>query len=129
MIKVSIVIVNWNGKKFLKNCLDSLQKLTYNTVEIIVVDNNSIDGSGAFVKKYYPKVKLIENDKNYGYAGGASIGCKHVSGSYVLFLNNDTVVTADFIEPLLADFQKDPRIGCVESQMRLLEDKSTLDVV
>lgn len=129
MIEVSIVIVNWNGKKFLKNCLDSLQKLTYNSVEIIVVDNNSIDGSGEFVKKYYTKVRLIENKKNYGYAGGASIGCKHARGSYVLFLNNDTIVTSGFIEPLLDDFRIDPTIGCVESQMRLMKDKSTLDVV
>lgn len=129
MASVSIVIVNWNGKKFLKNCLDSLQKITYNAVEIIVVDNNSTDESGAFVKKYYSKVKLIENKKNSGYAGGANIGYKHASGSHVLFLNNDTVVTVDFLEPLLADFRKDPTIGCVQSQMRLLKDKSTLDVV
>ena len=128
MTKVSIVIVNWNGKKFLKNCLDSLRKITYNPVEIIVVDNNSTDESGTFVKKYYPKVKLIENKKNYGFAGGANIGFKHVSGSYVLFLNNDTVVTADFLEPLLADFLKDPTIGCLQSQMRVLKDKSILDV-
>lgn len=129
MTKVSIVVVNWNGKKFLKNCLDSLQKITYNATEIIVVDNNSTDGSGAFVKKYYPKVKIIENKKNYGYAGGANIGYKHASGSHVLFLNNDTVVTPGFIESLLADFRKDPTIGCVQSQMRLLNDKSILEVV
>lgn len=129
MNKVSIVIVNWNGKKFLKNCLDSLKKITYSPVEIIVVDNNSTDGSEAYVKKYYPKVKLIENEKNYGYAGGANIGGKHANGSYILFLNNDTVVTPGFIEPLLTDFRKDPSVGCVQSQMRLLNDKSILEVV
>jgi len=74
MPKVSIIVLNWNGKKFLKNCLDSLAQLTYPELEIIVVDNNSEDGSQKFVKTNYPKIILIENKENYGFAKGNNIG-------------------------------------------------------
>lgn len=74
MPKVSIIVLNWNGKKFLKNCLDSLRKVTYSHLEIIVVDNNSTDGSQEFVKANYQKVIFIENKENYGFAKNALIG-------------------------------------------------------
>lgn len=127
MISVSIIVLNWNGKEFLKNCLDSLQKLTYPHVEIIVVDNNSNDGSRELVKKKYSHVVLIENKENYGFAKGNNIGFKKAKGKYVLFLNNDTVVTPNFLEPLIDDLEKDAKIGCIQPQMRLMDDKSRLD--
>ncbi len=129
MSKVSIIVLNWNGKKFLKNCLNSLQKLNYNSVEIIVVDNNSTDGSAEFVKKNYPKVIFVENKENYGFAKGNNIGYEKTKGEYVLILNNDTVVTPDFLNPLIETFKKDSRIGCLQPQIRLLEDKKVLDGV
>lgn len=129
MQDVSIIVLNWNGKKFLKNCLDSLSKLTYSSVEVIVVDNNSNDGSQEFIRKNYPEFTLIENKENYGFAKGNNIGFKKSKGKYVLFLNNDTVVTPDFLQPLIEDFNNDPKIGCVQPQIRLMEDKSRLDQI
>lgn len=129
MPKVSIIVLNWNGKKFLKDCLDSLKKLTYPSLEVIVVDNNSTDGSSEFVKRNYPKFTLIENKRNYGFAGGNNIGFHASGGEYVLFLNNDTVVTPSFLEPLVQNCEKDPKIGCVQPQIRLIDNKSTLDQV
>ncbi len=129
MPKVSIIVLNWNGKKFLKNCLDSLQKLTYTSIEIIVVDNNSKDGSLEFVKKNYPKIILVENKENYGFAKGNNIGYKKAKGEYILILNNDTVVTPDFLNPLVETFKKDSHIGCLQPQIRLLENKNMLDGV
>lgn len=129
MPKVSIIVLNWNGKKFLKNCLDSLQKLTYSSIEIIVVDNNSSDGSQEFVKKNYPKVILVENKENYGFAEGNNIGFRTSTGSYVMFLNNDTVVTPNFLEPLVSDFKKDLKIGCLQPQMRIMKNKNLIDEV
>jgi len=127
MPEVSVIVLNWNGKNFLKNCLDSLRKLTYSNFEIIIVDNYSTDGSQEFVKKNYPEFTLLENKKNYGFAKGNNIGFHASSGKYVLFLNNDTVITPNFLQPLVDDFVNDPKIGCVQPQIRLTEDKSLLD--
>jgi len=129
MPTVSIVVLNWNGKHFLKNCLNSLQKLTYKKVEIIVVDNNSSDGSQTFVKENYPKVKLISNKKNYGFAEGNNIGYKVSKGEYVMFLNNDTQVSSNFLEPLITDFTQDQNIGCIQPKMRIMKEKNLIDVV
>jgi len=127
MSKVSIIVLNWNGKKFLKNCLNSLKKLTYPNMEIIIVDNYSTDGSQEFVKKKYPEFLLLENKKNYGFAKGNNIGFHASSGKYVLFLNNDTIVKPNFLEPLVEDCEKDPKIGCIQPQLRLASDKSVMD--
>ena len=129
MPKVSIIVLNWNGKKFLKNCLDSLQKVTYSPLEIIVVDNNSTDGSQEFVKTNYQKVILIENKENYGFAKGNNIGFKASTGDYILILNNDTVVTSNFLSPLIKDFEDNPEIACLQPQIRLSKDKELLDGV
>src|SRR5437868_6971117 len=101
MPTVSIIVLNWNGRNFLKPCLDSLQKITSPRLEILVVDNNSSDGSQDFIKKNYSKVILIENKKNYGFAKGNNIGYLASKGEYILFLNNDTVVSPDFLDILV----------------------------
>lgn len=129
MFTVSIIVLNWNGKNFLKNCLDSLQKLSYSKTEIIVVDNGSVDGSQALVKKHYPKIKLIENKINYGFAQGNNIGYKASKGEYVMFLNNDTIVTPNFLQPLIKDFENDLSIGCLQPQMRVMNERDLIDVV
>lgn len=127
MPKVSIIVLNWNGVNFLKNCLKSLNKLTYKSLEIIIVDNGSTDGSQKFIKENYPKFILIENKKNYGFAEGNNIGFRASKGKYILFLNNDTVVTPNFLEPLVDDCENDSKIGCIQPQIRLLNEKNLLD--
>ena len=127
MSKVSIIVLNWNGKKFLKNCLDSLAQLTYPQLEIIVVDNNSKDGSQEFLKENYRKAILIENKENYGFAKGNNIGLKASTGDYILILNNDTVVAPNFLEPLIRDFKDNPRIACLQPQIRLSKSEQLLD--
>ncbi len=129
MPKVSVIVLNWNGKKFLKNCLDSLRKLTYSSLEVIVVDNNSTDGSQGFVKKNYQKVVLIENKENYGFAKGNNIGFEAATGDYILILNNDTVITPNFLGPLIKDFEDNPTIACLQPQIRLSKNKELLDGV
>ncbi len=127
MPKVSIVILNWNGKKFLKDCLTSLSRINYQPVEILVVDNNSSDGSVEFVKQKFPQAKLIANRQNYGFAKGNNLGLKAATGEYILFLNNDTVVTPDFLRLMIEDFQQDLTLGCIQPQMRMMTDKTRLD--
>jgi hypothetical protein len=127
--KVSIIIVSWNGKNWLEQCLESLYTQHYQNIEIIVVDNNSSDESVAFLKKKYPKVKTISNETNLGFAQANNVGLAQATGEYILFLNNDTKVTPDFLEPLVEVLKKNPHIGGVQSRIRLLEKPDYLDSV
>lgn len=127
MPKVSVVILNWNGKKFLHACLTSLRKLTYKPVEVILVDNNSSDGSVEFVKKNFSWVKLVVNTRNDGFAKGNNIGFKKSTGKYILFLNNDTIVTPTFLQSMVRQMEHDASIGCMQPQMRMMDHKELQD--
>jgi GT2 family glycosyltransferase len=123
--KVSIIVLNWNGEKYLENCVNSLLKTSYPNIEIIIVDNASTDGSQKIVEKF-AHVRLIQNEKNYGYAGGNNIGFKHASGKYVVALNNDMYVEPDWLDAPIDYMEKDDTIGIAGCrQMRF--DKKTID--
>ena len=87
-IDVSIIIPHFNGKEILVNCLNSLIKNRFKKFEIIIVDNGSSDGSQELIKNEFPQVRLIENAKNEGYAGGCNSGIPHSKGKYILFHNS-----------------------------------------
>jgi len=90
---VSVIIVNWNGKQWLSDCLDSLISQNYKNLEIVLVDNNSSDGSVNFVKKKYgEKVEIIKNKENLGFGPSNNIGVKKSKGKILFFLNNDTII-------------------------------------
>lgn len=125
--KVSVVILNWNGKKFLRDCLTSLRAAKYSPLEVILVDNNSTDDSVMYVRKHFPWVRLIASKKNLGFAEGNNIGFKKSTGKYVLFLNNDTKVTPHFLEPMVRAMESDPSIGCIQPQMRVMKNPSLQD--
>ncbi len=124
---VSVVILNWNGKDFLRECLISFRVVRKPSHEIIVVDNASTDDSVEMVKKKFPWVRIIARKTNEGFAGGNNIGWRAARGRYVLFLNNDTVVTPNFLSPLVATLDQDPAIGCVQPEMRVMKNKLLLD--
>lgn len=102
-VAISIIIVNYNGKHFLKGCLDAVIAQCDHTVEVIVVDNASGDGSAEFLKSTYPAVRLIENTVNRGFAGGNNDGVREARGSFIVLLNNDTVVRPGWLEGLRAE--------------------------
>jgi len=108
MVKVSIVIVNYNGKDLLKTALDSINE--DKNYEVIVVDNNSADGSIDFIRKNYRNVKLIANEKNLGYSGINS-ALPYCKGDYILFLNNDIKLGKNCIKELLSAMKKDGGIA------------------
>lgn len=126
---ISVIILNWNGKKHLVRCLRSLQNVLIPKNEVIVVDNNSTDGSQAYVKKYFPLVRLLSQSYNTGFSEGNNIGASESRGKYLLFLNNDTVVKSSFLEILVTRIEKDDNIGCVQPQIRILDKKNLLDQV
>ncbi len=97
---VSVVIVNWNGRHLLGECLDSLRAQSFRDFEVIVVDNGSRDDSASFIRDRYPDVKLIALPDNRGFAGGNNAGIRATSGKYVALLNNDTKADADWLANL-----------------------------
>ena len=113
--KVSIIIVNYNGKELLQKCLDSLLKVNYNNFEIILVDNNSTDGSIEFITKNYPSLIIIKLDSNKGFAEPNNVAAKISKGKYLLFLNNDTVVTPNFISEMVKVMETDKKIAICQS--------------
>lgn len=114
--KVSIVLLNWNGKADTIECLESLRKIEYQNAEIIVVDNGSSDGSQTYLGKKYPHIQLIKNKENLGFTGGNNVGMRKAmsdGADYVLLLNNDTYVEQNFLTELVAVGERDPSIGIV----------------
>jgi GT2 family glycosyltransferase len=120
--KISVIIVNYNVEYFLEQCLNSCEKALKNVSgEIFVVDNNSIDGSNAMVKKKFPQVTLIENKKNVGFSKANNQAIEISSGEYVLLLNPDTVVEEDTFEKVVAFMDQHPKAGGLG--VRMLDGK------
>ncbi len=124
---ISVIILNWNGKKYLKDCFSSLQNQTYPNLEIILVDNGSFDGSVDFVNKLFPKVKTIKNEKNLGFAQGNNIGIKACKGEYVFILNNDTKVNRVCLEKMIEAAVKNPKIGMLAPKIVSFENPQLID--
>ena len=117
MSKVSIVIPNYNGIKYVETCLDSLRKQTMRDVEILLIDNGSADGSMELVRDKYPEVILVEMGENTGFCGAVNEGIKRSTSPYVLLLNNDTQATETFVEELYDSIEKDDRIFSCSAKM------------
>ncbi len=98
---VSIIIVNWNGKKWLKDCFDSIYRQTHKDYEIILVDNGSSDDSVKFTRENYSQVKIVRNQKNLGFGKANNLGEKNAKGEILFFLNNDTILENKTLENLL----------------------------
>ena len=118
MTLVSIILVNYNGKKIIKDCLQSLRQFNHTILsEIIVVDNASDDGSPELICEHFPEVKLIRESVNHGFGKGNNIGAKIAQGEYILFLNTDTILTCDFLPQLLTVMMENPHVGIVAPQL------------
>jgi len=111
MVDVSIIIVNWNTKQHLLNCLDSLSNSDRYTQEIIVVDNASSDGSVDTVISRFPTIKVIENKENIGFAKANNIGIRQSIGRYVCLINSDIIVLDDCIKNLMTFMDENSNIG------------------
>lgn len=125
---ISVVIPNWNGKKHLPLCLDSLKKQTYTHFETIVVDNGSEDGSVSFLESNYSGfVKIVQLDKNYGFDRGTNEGIKVSKGEYIATLNNDTEVHEDWLKELIKGLDCGDNVGMCASRILLYHDREIID--
>lgn len=125
MIRTTVIIPNFNGMRFLPDCIDSLKKQTADDFEVLVVDNGSSDGSIEWLSDN--NVKYISLPENKGFAGGVNVGIKASDTEYILLLNNDTVAFPDFVEKLEAAIDKDSSIFAVSSMMIKASDHSKID--
>ena len=116
-MKVTVIIPNYNGKHFLKPCLDSLKKQTMQDFHTLVVDNASSDGSLDFMKEHFPEIEVLHLDQNYGFSAAVNAGIRHAQTPYVILLNNDTTVDPHFTEALLHAIERSPDIFSVSSKM------------
>lgn len=126
---VSVLIINWNEKEFLKDCLKSIFSQLYRKIEIIVVDNASYDGSQRLLKKYSQRNNFtyIESDKNLGFSGGNNLALKHAKGEFILLLNADTVLERNVVSILVDFFKKHPNAGVVQPKLVFMSDHNKLD--
>ncbi len=120
---VSVIIVNWNGMKYIKECLDSLFNQSYSNYEIILVDNASSDGSVEFVEKNYPKVRIIRNKENLGFAEGNNIGIHETKGELVALFNPDAVAEKEWLSKLVSVLQSSNTIGAATGKIYYYGDK------
>lgn len=123
---VSIVSVNYNGSEDTCEFIESLTKISYPNIEIIIIDNASPADNPKIIKQRFPNVILYESIINYGFAGGNNQGIMRARGEYVLLLNNDTIVDKGFLEPLVDKLESDSRIGAVSSKLRYYYDRNII---
>ena len=121
--KVAVVILNWNGVKYLKQFLPSVLSSTWPNLDIIIGDNASTDGSVEFIRQEYPSLQIIQNDKNYGFTGGYNKVLERVDADYYILLNSDVEVADGWIEPVIALMETDPMIAAAAPKIRAYNQK------
>ena len=126
-LKISIIIPNYNGKHFLKLCLDSIKNQDFSFYDVIVIDNASNDNSVEYLQKNFPEFSIIQNKENLGFAAAINQGIKASQAKYVFLLNNDTELGVNCISNLLNCIKKDKKIFAVSSKMLKSQDRSKMD--
>jgi len=112
--KVSIIVLNYNGKNCIEKTLKSVYRVNYPDFNVVLVDNNSTDGSLEFIRRNFPKIGIIKNDQNLGFSAGNNIGIKYAlerGADYILLLNYDTEVKSNFLLHLIKTMQSDKKNG------------------
>jgi GT2 family glycosyltransferase len=127
---VSIIVVNWNGRDYLGECLQSLKKQTFADFELILVDNGSTDGSIEFVQSLFPGWgRIFRNSENMGFSGGNNQGMREARGKYIALLNNDAQADPLWLEELIKAAEENPRAGMLASKIYLQNGEKTIDNV
>ena len=128
MIKTSVVILNWNGAKLLQQFLPTVLIHTQTEdCEVVVADNNSSDNSVEVMKQHFPEVKLIELDKNYGFAEGYNRALQQVHSRYVVLLNSDVETSPNWLNPMLEHLERNPETVAVQPKILSFADKSKFE--
>lgn len=126
VVKVAVVILNFNGKSFLEKFLPEI--ITHSLPHsIIVADNGSTDNSVSFVKEFFPQVSLLENGGNYGYAKGYNLALKKVEAEYYILLNSDVEVSTNWIQPIISLMDGDKKIAACQPKLLDFNQRDTFE--
>lgn len=131
MIRVAVVILNWNGRGMLERFLPSVVEYSVSdeslSVSVVVADNGSSDDSVAFMREYYPQVQLVLLDKNYGFAEGYNRALAQVEADYYVLLNSDVECTPHWIAPVVAMMERDPQVAIAQPKLMMYDQKDTFE--
>jgi hypothetical protein len=127
MLRISVIILNWNGKQFLQDCLGAMRRQSFRDFETILVDNGSEDGSPQFVRTHFPEVKLLSLPDNLGFTGGNIAGYAHSTGSIVSLLNNDTEAHPSWLAEIEKASQECPDAGSFASKMMYFDERGRVE--
>jgi GT2 family glycosyltransferase len=127
-MRASVIIPNYNGKRFLETCLNAMRVQTYprELTEIVMVDDASTDDSIAFVRQHYPEVNVVRLESNSGLAVGCNAGAKAATGDLLVMLNNDTEAEPGWLAALVETAQQHPQAGAIASKMLLFDRRTVL---
>jgi GT2 family glycosyltransferase len=123
MLKIAVVILNWNGEALLEKFLPSITQFSKDA-DIYVADNASTDGSIAFLKKNYPEVRVIQNSSNGGYAKGYNDALPYINADIYCLLNSDVEVTKDWLLPIIKEFEVNPMVDIVQPKILDYKNKT-----
>jgi len=126
-LKIAVVILNWNGKALLEKFLPSVVKYSKEDATVYVADNNSTDDSIAYLKKYFPEVKIIQNEFNGGYAKGYNDALQHVEADIYALVNSDIEVTKDWLKPIIKQFKENQNTAIIQPKILDFKDKTKFE--
>ena len=127
-MKTSVVILNWNGRRFLEKYLPGVELYSQLPgVELIVADNASTDNSVSYLKENHPRIRIIRLDKNYGFAEGYNRALQQVDADYYVLLNSDVEVTEGWLQPMLGLMQQKPDIAACMPKIRAAADRTRFE--
>ncbi len=125
--EISVIIVNWNGKHLLDDCLGAMRRQTFRDFETILVDNGSTDGSTDYVQTQFPEVKLLVLPENRGFTGGNIAGHEAARGQLIVLLNNDTEAHEDWLAAIHEASLHYPRAGSFASKMMYFDNRARIE--
>jgi GT2 family glycosyltransferase len=125
--EISVIVANWNGKRFLETCLNALRRQTFQNFEALLVDNGSTDGSVEYVRTDFPEVTLIALNENRGFTGGNIAGYQQARGKLIVLLNNDTEADPHWLEELYRASQEFRHAGSFASKMLHFDERNCID--
>ncbi|PSQ80174.1 MAG: glycosyltransferase family 2 protein [Bacteroidetes bacterium QS_1_63_11] len=125
--RVSIVIVSWNATSVVQTCLPSVVATDYPNFEIVFADNASTDGTAAWIAREYPEIKIVRHPENWLFCRGNNAALPHATGEFVVLLNNDVEVPADWLRPLVNTVVEQPDVAAVQPKMLQYDDRDRFE--
>lgn len=124
---IAVVILNWNGKHMMERFLPSVTANTTGDAEVIIADNGSTDDSIEFLRTHYPDLRIVQLDKNYGFAGGYNLALEQIEADYYVLLNDDVEVAPNWIAPVIEQMQQNEKTAICQPKLLMYDQRDTFE--